>query len=120
MSAAFRLGVSLVGGSEQAHGAARHRLDDPSRRVDLQLDKAGGQVGDVRVREGMISDVVAFSDHAARNIGMVGHPAAKDEEAGADVLVPEDVKDRRGPSGSGPSSKVSATLPGASPKRSMT
>src|SRR5207253_3580413 len=99
------LGVAEVGRAKERRRAARLRLDETLRRVQLKVYEAARDLAEVRVREGMVADVVPFGDDAPHQLGVLLSILADDEDARGHALLFEVVEDARSPDGIGVSAK---------------
>ena len=61
-------GVAEVWRTKQNRRAADFRFDQPLRRIQFQLSQRQRNFTEVRMREGMIADLVTFVDDAAHEI----------------------------------------------------
>ncbi len=76
---------------------AGDRLEQPPRRVDLELRHAEWQFHHVRMRERVIADVMAFFIFALDEFRDGTGILTDDEEGGVDMLFLQDVEDLRRP-----------------------
>ncbi len=90
-----RVGIAEERRPEQPHRMAGNGLEQAARRVDLELRHALRQIDDVRMRECMIADVLAFLIFAFDDVRIGAGILTDDEERGVDVLRFENVEDLR-------------------------
>ena len=97
-----RLGVAEVRRAEERGAPAEDRLEEPLGRVELQLRLQRVGEEEIRVREGVIPDLVPFAPHPAQQRDVRLDVLADDEEGRRRAARLEGVEDRGGPAAVGP------------------
>ena len=117
---AGRLRITKIGWPEKPRGPPRQSFDQALGRVDLDACDAVRGLAEIGVCERMVAEIVPFGEHSLNKSRIGGAVLADNEEGRVDALLLEDVQDLGVQSGLGPSSNVSAILPGISPVRRTT
>ena len=88
-----RFGVAEIRRPEQPCGAARQRLDQTLRRVQLHARHAIRRLAQIGVGEGVVAEIVPLGQHALHEPRMGRAVLADDEEGRVNALLLQDVED---------------------------
>ena len=97
-----RLGVAEIGRAEQLERAAGERLEQPLRRVELDVGFGVRRARQIGVRVGVAADLVPLGDDPFEQTALGQRILADDEEGRGHALALEDVEDLRRPLRVGP------------------